>query len=481
MSSSFVRPGLRADATSLPLRDAARFVGADAPDPNAAMILADGLRTAYLASLLQRPAVDAIPVPEAIAAYRTRDLLRSRAGRVSRGKAGRDDAPLDAQHLAVARNVVEAQLAARGDGGGGGGDNFLTHGIRGVAALPVNVARVAAAEAARGEMVIGTSMSAWQRARVLENARADARTADRLGAQRTYPVGVGAYAAAQNVRANLVFQPLKRHADAPASAREVSGGGGGGASAHDDVVLDRPVMPPPFKHLQTAVVITEAPAPAVDGGLAKKRRSFGEPLLAWWDSQAAAAANGGVGAAPKAYRSVRLLGDTESPASRVIAAASDVVRKMAADAVSSAKAVTSAAQRFNVAQAPEVEPSPPPTGRGLDVPKWPPPVVPPESVIALALRPSSAIPMSHPLPRDDDKPRPSTAAAAPPPKGAKGEAAPPEQGVRSINYCGGLYGEGRAARAKKLAALRARATAEEIKRIALEKKAAKAAGGGAKK
>jgi hypothetical protein len=400
--------------------------------------------------------------------------------------------PLDAQHLAVARNVVEAQLAARDDGGG----NFLTHGIRGVAALPVNVARVAAAEAARGQMVIGTSMGAWQRARVLENARADARTADRLGAQRTYPMGVGAYAAGQSVKAHLVFQPLKRHSDAPAAAQEGLEAGGGGASAsaqprrapavgavHDDVVLDRPVLPPPFKHLQTAVVITEppAPAPAVDGGLAKKRLSLGEPLLAWWDSQSATASSGGAGAAPKAYRSVRLLGDTESPASRVIAAASDVVRKMAADAVSSAKAVTSAAQRFNVAQAPEIDPNPPPTGQGLDVPKWPPPIVPPESVIAMALRPSSAIPMSHPLPRDDDKPRPSTAAAAPPPKGAKGEAAPPEPGVRITNYCGGLYGEGRAARAMKLAALRARATAEEIKRIALEKKAAKAAGGGAKK
>ena len=521
-ASSFVRPGVRNVGVTLPASFSSRFergsVVGGAPEPGAGAILSDSLRTSYLASLLQRPDVIAVPIPEAIVSYRTRDLLRSRATRISRGKTGRGE--LDPQMLSVARSVVEAQLTARGDIGD------VQNSARGGAVqqprttTSINVARVAATEAAKAEAIISITMAAWGRLRTAENLHADAKAADRLTVQSTYSKNVALYAVGGNVKAHLnlptnrtnpsvldaaaatTMPPPSAVDDYFGSRTQPINTAQESSHLHDDedVVMTSPLLPAVFKRLPVPVVIsTSTVLPASVSAAAPVKSQFPNPnitlktmggvrpirdtLLTWWDSGAGGAAGAGAGAGAGARagtiitRRVRDLGDTESPASRVIAAAASFVQRFDANAKVLAKAVSDAAARYNVAQAPEDE-GPEPSGEGLDLPKWPRPPLPAESQIANALRPGSAIPIMVVLPPTDLPPRPSTAAAAPA-KGSK-EVPPPVPGVVLTNFVGGFFEEIGTARVSRLEALRARVLAAEIKRIAAEKKAAKAGAAGKK-
>ena len=500
----------------------------------------EGLRTCYLSSLLHRPTnssqVNSIPIPDSIAAYRTRDLLRSRAGRVLRGK-GDQMTTDDGSVLAIARNVIESQLAARDANGDGSGSSATTT----AAALTslqrhhrpkVNVARIAATEAKKNESTISLAMEAWGRSRTAENLYADALTADRLTPQHTFAKGVALYSTGNAVKMHLHLQPpppqnntasttIPSQPPQPSSSALIAGGGEievinspipitttnsslpflsssislsqnqgptttttsiSASASDDDVIISSPTMPTPFKRLPVPVVIISTstlPSNTSNNKTTTVPLRQRESLLAWWDSgvatvssSSARVVSGGVG------RKVREIGDTESPASRVISASSHFVQRFDTDAVRLAKAITMSAARYHVAQAQDVSPS----SLQVDVPKWPtPPQLPSESIITNALRPGSAIHSTVSLPRNDLPARPSTAAAAAPPAKGSKEIAAPVPGVLLTNYVGGLLGDTTVARVNRLEALRARVFAAEIKRVAAEKKAAKAGGGGAKK
>ena len=499
LASSFTRPGVPVPR-AIPGFDRTEKDRSQATITDAAVLLPPGLTTAYLSSLLQRPLVAPTPVSDSLARYRMRDLLKSAAGRVSRGKSGRADTPLSPGALGIASGVVASQLRMRDAMLPASAFPPATPSLLSVQGSSIPNARAAAQE--RSAALIPGSVVAWKAARASENVALEGRIRERRAPKQVYFRSAASYAVGGNVRTNFLSAAAARSgasrtSDAASSsgATDLDASGssaissdaalGGGDTlplstraqsvqptlsqldADDSTVVAFPVIPTSTRRLVIPVVYPEPSAPATT-------RRGGETLLDWWAARDVDAKRGG--AASGEGDGAGAVATFESPSARVIASASKLVTRFEADGTAAAARIVTAAARFGVTLAPSAPDVA--SGVGLDVRAWPRPELPCARDLAHALRPASAALLGPLLPRRELPQRPATTAA--PAKGKEGAAgAPPVVGFVATNFTGGLYGESGMSLANRLDQLRERVIAQENKRIAAEKKAAKA--GGAKK